>query len=329
MRVMTFVAAMVGGLCTLPGCIAALAQDAAAGYPKEAVHIIVPFSAGGATDITARIIAQKLSQEWGGATVIVENKPGATGSIAAEYVAKAKPDGYTLFMGTGSVNSVNPAVRKNLPFDTLRDFVAISNFFTTPNILVVHPSVPAKNVAEFIAVLKANPDKYNYASSGLGSSLHMSAELFKQMAGVQMTNVTYKGSAPAVIDLIAGHVKVMFDNLASSWPYVKQGALRPLGVTSAKPDPLAPGVPAIAETLPGYEATSWAGLLAPAKTPPAIVAKISASVQRAIKMPDVVEKFQAQGATPVGDTPDHFAKYLKEDIDKWRAVVQKAGVEIN
>ena len=158
MRVITLVAAMVGGLFTLPGCIAAAAQDAATGYPKEPVHIIVPFSAGGATDITARIIGQKIAEEWG-ATIIIENKPGATGSIAAEYVAKAKPDGYTLFMGTGSVNSVNPAVKKNLPFDTLRDFVAVSNFFTTPNILVVHPSVPAKNVSEFIAVLKANPDE--------------------------------------------------------------------------------------------------------------------------------------------------------------------------
>jgi tripartite-type tricarboxylate transporter receptor subunit TctC len=329
MRAIALVAAAIGGLFTMPGCIDdAVAQDGAAGYPNQPVHIIVPFSAGGATDVTARIIGQKLAEEWG-ATIIIENKPGATGSIAAEYVAKAKPDGYTLFMGTGSVNSVFPAVKKNLPFDTLRDFVAVSNFFITPNILVVHPSVPAKNVAEFIAVLKANPDKYNFASSGVGSSIHLSGELFKQMAGVQMVHVPYKGSAPAVADLIAGHVKVMFDNLASSWPYVKQGTLRALGVTGPQRDPLAPGVPAIAETLPGYDATSWAGLLAPAKTPPAIVAKISTSVQRAIKMPDVAEKFKTQGATPVGDTSDHFAKYLKEDIEKWRAVVQKAGVKID
>jgi tripartite-type tricarboxylate transporter receptor subunit TctC len=329
MRAIAFVAAIIGALATIPDYIAdAVAQDAAATYPNQPVRIIVPFSAGGATDIAARIIGQKMAEEWG-ATILVENKPGATGSIAAEYVAKAKPDGYTLFMGTGSVNSVFPAVKKNLPFDTLRDFVAVSNFFTTPNILVVNPSLPAKNVAEFIAVLKANPDKYNFASSGIGSSLHLSAELFKQMAGVQMANVTYKGSAPAVADLIAGHVKIMFDNLASSWPYVKQGSLRALGVTSAKPDPLAPGVPAIAETLPGYEATSWAGLLAPAQTPPAVVAKITAAVQRAIKMPDVVEKLKAQGATPVGDSSEHFTKYLKDDIEKWSAVVQKAGVHID
>ncbi len=330
MRAITLIAAVIGGLFTMLGRIdGAVAQDkAAAGYPSQPVHIVVPFSAGGATDVAARIIGQKLAEEWG-ATVIIENKLGATGSIAAEYVAKAKPDGYTLLMGTGSVNSVFPAVKKNLPFDTMRDFVAVSNFFITPNILVVHPSVPAQNVAEFIAVLKANPDKYHFASSGIGSSLHLSAELFKQMAGVQMVHVTYKGSAPAVADLIAGHVKIMFDNLASAWPYVRQGTLRALGVTGSARDPLAPGVPAIAETLPGYDASSWAGLLAPAKTPPAIVAKISASVQRAIKIPDVADKMRNMGGTPVGDTAEHFAEFLKADIEKWHAVVQKAGVKID
>ena len=297
-------------------------------YPSQPIHIIVPFSAGGATDITTRIIGQKLAEEWK-ATVVIENKPGATGSIAAEYAARSAPDGHTLFMGTGSVNSVFPAVKKNLPFDTLRDFTAVSNFFTTPNILVIHPSVPAKDIAELIKLLKANPDKYTFASSGVGSTIHLSGELFKQMAGVQMTHVTYRGSAPAVADLIAGHVNMMFDNLASSWPYVKQGQLRALGVTGLRRDELAPDVPAIAETLPGYDASSWAGLLAPAKTPPAVVAKISAAVQKAIRMPDVVEKFKAQGATPVGDSPEQFAIYLKSDIEKWRAVVMKAGVTVD
>ncbi|MFL6796617.1 MAG: Bug family tripartite tricarboxylate transporter substrate binding protein [Xanthobacteraceae bacterium] len=325
MRPITIVTAMIWSWLAAPGT--AIADDAAS-YPSEAVHIIVPFSAGGATDITARIVGQKLAEEWK-APIVIENKPGATGSIGAEYVAKSKPDGYTLFMGTGSVNSVFPAVKKNLPFDTLRDFAPVSSFFTTPNILVVHPSVPANNVAALIEVLRANPNKYTFASSGIGSSLHLSGELFKQMAGVEMTHVTYRGSAPAVADLIAGHVNMMFDNLASSWPYVKQGQLRALGVTGPHRDELAPGVPAIAETLPGYDATSWAGLLAPAKTAPDIVAKISAAVQKAIRMPDVVEKFRDQGATPVGDSPEHFAAYLKTDIEKWRAVVAKAGVTID
>ena len=329
MRTIPFLAVVAGALlATLGNTPDASAQETVGVYPNQPIRIVVPFSAGGATDITARIIGQKMAEEWG-VTVIIENKPGATGSIAAEYVAKSKPDGYTLFMGTGSVNSVFPAVKKNLPFDTLRDFVAISNFFITPNILVVHPSVPAKNVGEFIALLKAHPKEYNFASSGVGSTIHLSGELFKQMAGVEMVHVTYKGSAPAVADLLASHVKSMFDNLASAWPYVKQGQLRALGVTGLDRDPLAPGVPAIAESLPGYDATSWAGLLAPAKTPPEIVAKISASVQRAIKMPDVAEKFKSQGATPVGDTATHFAAYLKQDIEKWRAVVEKAGVKID
>jgi len=296
-------------------------------YPSKPVHIVVPFAAGGATDVTARIVGQKLSEEWG-AIVVIENKPGATGSIAAEYVAKSAPDGHTLLMGTGSVNSVFPAVKSGLPFDTLRDFAAVSNFFVTPNILVVHPSVPAQNVAEFVAMLKANPKAYSFASSGAGSSIHLSGELFKQMAGVDMVHVPYRGSAPAVADLLAGHVKVMFDNLASSWPYVKNGQLRALGVTGLERDPLAPGVPAIAETLPGFDASSWAGLLAPIRTPRPVIGKISASVQRAIKMPDVIEKFKAAGATPVGDTADHFAHFLKADIEKWRKVVETAGVKV-
>ena len=325
MQPINFVAAVA---CVWIAALAGAAAQDAASYPSKPIRIVVPFSAGGATDITARIIGQKLAEEWK-ATVVIENKPGATGSIAAEYVAKSKPDGYTLFMGTGSVNSVFPAVKKDLPFDTLRDFVAVSNFFTTPNILVVHPSVAAKDVAELIKLLKANPDKYTFASSGAGSTIHLSGELFKQMAGVQMTHVTYRGSAPAIADLIAGHVNMMFDNLASAWPYVKQGQLRALGVTGLKRDELAPGVPAIAETLPGYDASSWAGLLVPAKTPPAIVAKISAAVQKAIRMPDVAEKFKVQGATPVGDSPEQFAAYLKADIEKWRIVVAKAGVKID
>jgi tripartite-type tricarboxylate transporter receptor subunit TctC len=322
MRLVHFIAAACAWMAAPSS---ATAQDA---FPNQPLRIVVPFSAGGATDITARIIGQKLAEEWK-TTVVIENRPGATGSIAAEHVAKSKPDGYTLFMGTGSVNSVFPAVKKNLPFDTLRDFVAISNFFTTPNILVVHPSVQAKDVAELIKLLKANPNKHTFASSGVGSTIHLSGELFKQMADVQLTHVTYKGSAPAIADLIAGHVNMMFDNLASAWPYVKQGQLRALGVTSIKRDELAPGVPAIAETLSGYDASSWAGLLAPAKTPPAVVAKISAAVQKAIRMPDVAEKFKAQGATPVGDSSEQFAAYLKSDIEKWRAVVQKAGVKLD
>lgn len=324
MRVVVIFAAAFGALLT--GVAVAAAQDDAADFPKMPVHIIVPFAPAGATDVGARIVGEKLGEQWGQA-VVIENKPGATGAIAAEYVAKANPDGYTLLMGTGSVNSVFPAVKKDLPFDTLRDFVAVSNFFLSPNILVVNPSVPAQNVAEFIALLKAHPNEYSFASSGVGSSIHLSAELFKQMAGVEMVHVPYRGSGPAIVDLLAGRVQVMFDNLADAWPYVKDGRLRALGVTSLEPDPLAPGVPAIAQTLPGFDATSWAGLLAPAKTSPAIVEKISAAVQRAIHLPDVLDKYKGMGATAVGDTPEHFSRFLRADIEKWRTVVDKAGVK--
>ena len=215
MRAISFLAVVISGSFAVVGCAANAIAQGTEVYPSQPIHIVVPFAAGGATDVTARIIGQKIAEEWG-ATIIIENKPGATGAIAAEYVAKSKPDGYTLLMGTGSVNSVFPAVKRNLPFDTLRDFATVSNFFVTPNVLVVHPSVPARNVAEFIALLKANPKEYNFASSGTGSSVHLSAELFKQMAGVDMVHVPYKGTAPAVADLLAGHVKVMFDNLPSS-----------------------------------------------------------------------------------------------------------------
>ena len=236
-------------------------------YPSQPIHIIVPFAAGGATDVTARIIGQKLAEEWK-TTVIIENKPGATGSIAAEYVAKSKPDGYTLLMGTGSVNSVFPAVKKNLPVRHAAGF--------RRRIQLLHHAEHSGGASlsageerrELIALLKAHPDEYNFASSGVGSSIHLSGELFKQMAGVQMVHVPYKGSAPAVADLIAGHVKIMFDNLASSWPYVNQGQLRALGVTSLAARRVGAGRSGDCRNPPGYDATSWAGLLAPAKTPP-------------------------------------------------------------
>jgi tripartite-type tricarboxylate transporter receptor subunit TctC len=305
----------------------AAGQDAAASYPSQPVRIITPFAAGGASDVTVRMISERLAQILH-ATVVIESRPGATGAIAAEYVAKSAPDGLTLLMGTSSVNSIFPAVKRNLPFDTSRDFAAVSNLFVSPNILAVHPSVPANSVAELIALAKAHPNAYSFGSGGAGNSGHLCGELFKQMAGIEMLHVPYKGTTLAVTDLIAGHIQVMFDNLPTLWPAVQDGELRALGLTGAARDPLAPGVPAIAETLPGYEAAIWAGLLAPASTPPAIIEKISAAVQEAIRFPEVAEKFRAVGATPVGDTPAHFAQFLTEDIARWRAVVDKAGVRL-
>jgi tripartite-type tricarboxylate transporter receptor subunit TctC len=311
----------------LISAISAAGQDAAAQYPSRPVRIITPFAAGGATDVTARVVGEKLAEIWH-ATVVVENRPGATGAIAAEYVAKAAPDGLTLLMGTSSVNSIFPAVKRNLPFDTLHDFAAVSNLFVSPNIIVVNSSLPANTVAELIALAKAHPNTYSFGSGGVGNSGHLCGELFKQMAGVEMVHVPYKGTTLAIADLIAGRIQVMFDNLPTLWPFVQQGKLRALGLTSEARDALAPGVPVIAETLPGYEATIWAGLLAPAKTPAPIMKKISASVQEAIGSPEIIEKFHAVGATPVGDTSAHFAQFLAEDIAHWRAVADKAGVRV-
>jgi tripartite-type tricarboxylate transporter receptor subunit TctC len=324
---LVFTTSLCGFCGILISGVLAAAQDTAAQYPSQPVHIIVPFAPGGASDVAARVVGGKLAQMWH-ATVVVENRPGATGAIAAEYVAKVAPDGLTLLMGTGSVNSIFPAVKHNLPFDTLRDFAAVSNVFVSPNILVVHSSVPANTVAELIALAKARPNPYSFGSGGAGNSGHLCGEMFKQMAGVEMVHVPYKGTTLAVADLLAGHIQVMFDNLPTLWPSVQQGKLRALGLTSAARDPLAPGVPTIAETLPGYEATIWAGLLAPASTPAAIIEKISAAVQEAIRLPEVIEKFQAVGATPVGDSSAHFAQFLAEDIARWRAVVVKAGVRV-
>jgi tripartite-type tricarboxylate transporter receptor subunit TctC len=313
----------VVGVVLLP--LQVQAQEAAS-FPSEQVHLIVPFAAGGATDVATRLIAEKLSERWR-KPVIVENKAGATGAIAAEYVKRAAADGYTMLVGTGGVNSVLPAFKKTLPFNTVRDFAAVSQFYTTPNVLVVHPSLPPNTVTEFIELLKANPGQYDFASSGIGSAIHLTGELFQQMTGTRMVHVPYKGSAPAMTDLLAGHVKVMFDNLASAWPQVQTGRLRALGVTSSKRDPLAPAIPAIAETVPGFDVTVWVGLLAPAGTPARIINKISDDVRAALKTADVSEKLRRIGATPIGDSPENFSRAIKEDLEKWRGIVEKGGVE--
>ena len=316
---------IAGAIVTLAGASpAAFSQT----YPAKPVRVIIPFPPGQATDVIGRVVSQKLAEVLGKGFV-VENKAGANGIIGIESAVQSAPDGYTLLVTASGSLVINPSVYKKLSYEPLKDLAPIALLGLVPLVVVAHPSLPATSIQQLVTAAKAKPGALSYASSGPGSAQHLAMELLKWRTGMDILHVPYKGSAPAVADLIAGHVKVMFDNLASSWPYVKQGTLRALGVTGPQRDPLAPDVPAIAETLPGYDATSWAGLLAPAKTPPAIVAKISASVQRAIKMLDVAEKFKTQGATPVGDTADHFAKYLKEDIEKWRAVVQKAGVKID
>lgn len=305
-----------------------LAQGAAS-YPNKPIRIVVPFPAAGTTDILARAVANELSKAWGH-PVVVENRPGAGGNLGSDIVAKAAPDGYTLLVGAVSPQAINVTLYPKMPYDVMRDFAHITLIANVPNLLEVHPSVPVKTVRELIELAKARPGKLAYASSGNGTSIHLSAELFKSMAGVDMLHIPYKGSAPAVTDLIAGQVQLMFDNLPSSLAQVKAGKLRPIAVTSRERSPALPDVPTIAESgLPGYEATSWFGMHAPAGTQKDIVAKISATVAKSLRTPEMMERLASQGAQPVGNTPEEFTEFVRAEITKWARVVKASGARVD
>lgn len=303
----------------------AFAQSA---YPAKPVRLVVPFPAAGTTDIIARATAQKLSEAWG-QQVIVDNRPGAAGNIGSELVAKSAPDGYTLLMGTVGTHAINPSLYAKMPYDHVKDFVPVILVAGVPNVLVVNPDLPVKSVPELIAYAKANPGKLNFASSGSGTSIHLSGELFKTMTGAKMTHVPYKGSAPALTDLIGGQVQLMFDNLPSSLAFIKAGKLRALAVTSTNRAPALPDVPTVADSLPGFEASSWFGILAPAGTPPDIVAKINGEVMKWLATPDAKEKMAAQGANIAGGTPEDFAKHIQVESAKWAKVVKESGAKVD
>ena len=305
---------------------AALAQTA---FPTRPIRIVVPFPPGGTTDLLARAAAQKMAEAWK-EQAVVDNRPGAGGNIGAELVAKAPPDGYTMLMGTVGTHSINASLYAKMPYDHVRDFAPVILVAAVPNVLVVHPSVPVNSVAELIAYAKANPGRLNFASSGSGTSIHLAGELFKVMAGVTMTHVPYKGSAPAIADLVGGQVQLMFDNLPSALPQIKAGRLRALGVTSAQRAPALPDVPTIAESgLPGYEASSWFGLLAPAGTPKDVVAKVNGEVARWLASPEAKEKLLSQGANAAGGTPEDFARHIAAETAKWQQVVKASGAKVD
>jgi len=302
---------------------------AAQNYPARPVRLIVPFPAGGTTDILARAIAQKLSEGLG-QQFVVDNRPGAGGNIGADFVAKAPPDGYTLLMGTVGTQAINTSLYAKMPYDAAKDFAPVVLVAGVPNVLVVNTALPVRTVADLVKLAKEKPGTINFASSGNGTSIHLSGELFKVMTGVQMSHVPYKGSAPALVDLIGGQVQVMFDNLPSALPHVKSGKLRAVAVTSTKRAPALPDVPTIAESgVPGFEATSWFGILGPAGTPRDVVTKINAEANKALQSSEMKEKLLSQGAEAAGGSPEQFGDYIKSETVKWAKVVKESGAKVD
>ena len=309
----------------LLGGTSALAQA----YPTKPVTIIVPFAAGGTTDILARIIGQALTAELG-QSVVVDNRAGAGGNIGGQAAAKATPDGHTLFMGTVGSHAINASLYKKMPFDPVKDFAPLTRVANVPNLLVANPAQPYKSVKDLIAYAKANPGKVNFGSSGNGSSIHLSGELFKSLAKVDMQHVPYKGSAPAVTDLLGNQIGIMFDNMPSAIQHVRSGKLVPLAVTTAKRSPELPNVPTIAEAgVPGYEATSWFGMFAPAGTPAPVLAKLNAAIVKVLGQPDVKKKINEQGAEVYSETPEQFAAFIQAESVKWGKVVKESGASLD
>ncbi len=303
---------------------AAQAQE----FPDRPVTLVVPFAAGGSTDVVARIIGQKMADDLG-QQVVVENVAGAGGNLGADRVARSEADGYTILMGTVATHALNPLILKTKPYDPEKDFAPVSLLVLVPNVLVVNPELPAKNVAELVALLKAAPEQYSYASSGNGTPLHLSGELFKKMAAVSMQHVPYKGSGPALNDVIGNQVPIMFDNLPSSSGHIKSGTLRALAVTTKERAPSFPDVPTIGETIPGYETYTWNALFAPAGTPKEAIDRLNVAAKKALADPTVAEKMKEFSATIVASTPEELATHVTAELAKWGPVVKDANVQLD
>ncbi|HXO73483.1 MAG TPA: tripartite tricarboxylate transporter substrate binding protein [Bradyrhizobium sp.] len=302
-------------------------RAAGADWPAKPVRVVVPFTPGGSTDITARLISNRLQEVWG-QSVVVENKPGAGGNIAADMVAHSDPDGYTIFI-SGPGMATNQFLYAQLSYDSVNDFAPVTMLITQPNLMCVPNSSPAKSVREFIAYCNDNRGKVTYASSGNGTTLHMSGELFKRLAKVEMTHIPYRGGAPAINDLIPGRVDVIFDNMPSILQHVKGGHLRGLAVTTRERVAATPEIPTIAESgVPGFDVFSWFGFFVPAKTPPEVIAKINADTNAALVHAPVKSRFEELGANPKGSTPAELAAFLKSEIDKWGPVIREAKIKV-
>jgi tripartite-type tricarboxylate transporter receptor subunit TctC len=310
------------------GIIAActtLIEPARAAYPERPVRLVVPYSAGGSTDTVARLVGARLTERTG-QQFVIDNRTGAGTIIGTEIVARAAPDGYTLLMATPPL-AVNPSLYEKVPYVLERDFVAVTNIAASSNLLVVHPSVAATSTRDLIALLKANPGKYNYGSSGVGGAGHLAMALFTSMAGVEAVHVPYKGGAPAVADLVAGRLSLMMANLTTAQPHIRAGRLRGLGIGTSKRSTLFPDLPTIAESgVPGYEANNWNGVVAPARTPKAIIERLHREVAAILKESAVAERMAKSALEPIGDTPNEFSRYLKSESDKWGKLVKSAGI---
>ncbi len=294
-------------------------------YPAKSIRLVVPFPAGGATDILARAVSQKLSERLG-QSVVVDNKPGAGGSLGSDLAARATPDGYTLLLATTSTHTIGPAVNPRLPYDAFADFTAVAHVGNAPSIMLVPNSSPAQSVKEWIAYAKARPGQLNYASSGNGTIVQLTAELFKAQAGLFVVHIPYKGTALAIPDLVSGKIDVLFDSLPSGMPHVRDGRLRALGVTSAKRSPLAPDLPAISEVLPGYESNTWFGVFGPKGLPADIVARVNQAVNQTVADPEVRDKLARLGIEATGGSPAAFQALLKTEYDKWRRIIDERKI---
>lgn len=320
-------AAAVATLAAGPLLGAAAPAAAQEAYPTRPVRMVIPFPAGGSTDVVGRIAAARMS-ELLGQQVVVENKAGAGGNTGAASVARETADGYTLLLATISTHAINPALYPKMPYDPVKDFAPVSLLAVVPNVLVVHPSLEANNVQELIALLKANPGKYDYASSGIATPLHLSGELFKTMAGVDVVHVPYKGAGPALNDVLGGQVKIMFDNLPSSIGHIRSGKLRALAITTKQRSPALPDLPTMAEAgLPGYETYTWNALFAPAGTPQTVVDKLAGVAAQAVNEPAVKERLADLSAVAVGAGPDDLARHVEAELAKWAPIVKASGAK--
>lgn len=312
---------LLTALALAMACGTAIAQS----YPAKAVRIVVGYPPGGPTDVLARIVAQKLTESWG-QQVLVDNRPGASGMIGAEVTVRAIPDGYTLLM-VPVTYAVTPSLYPKMSYDAVRDLAPVAQVAAAPFILVVHPTLPVKTVKDLITLARSRPAQINYASASAGGMPHLAGELFNTMTGVKMVHIPYKGAAPATTDLLAGQVSLMFNNMLSAMPQVKNGRLRAIAVTSTKRSAAAPELPTIAETVPGYEASGWYAALAPAATPRELITRLNNDMNRVMKMPDVTQRLAGDGVEAVGTTAEQFGAYLRSEITKWGKVVQTSGAK--